>query len=213
MKARLIVVFFIFVIVSACAGNQRPIVVDPMGRNIPSPHYVLSDMRGYGIDVLFYYTLLEGTKDLDGTVQNNPIYLEIMKVNEFAKGAKVSLTIEIRNPNKHTYQLWERVQYINAGQDGTNMKARGGRLAVSNLPYRQFVYDLSTDPSLKTVTYGIDLISDRGEVLMNMGNFNYLVSNSNVIHNSTGSPKEEPIRHNVKGGTRTPDQLKELNKN
>jgi hypothetical protein len=211
---KLFVFFIIFVTVIGCASSQKPTVVDPVGRRMPTPHYVLRDMRGHGIEVLFYYTLYDGVKDVDGTTQSNPIYLEIMKTNEFAKGAKVVLTMEVHNPNKQLYELWERVQIVKAGKEDAYPEARGGRIAASNLTYRQFVYELSTDPSLKTVSYGIDLFNDKGEMLLHIGKFNYLVSNSNVISTGKTDTKEAPIIHNVKGGKGlTQEQMKDLNKN
>lgn len=196
MKKLLIVFLIIFTI--GCSSTP-PVIVDPVGRQFPIPHYFLQDTRGYGLSVVFYYSTFQEVKDLDGAVIQKPIYLEMQKINEIPKGSKIVLTIEVYNPNKHTYELWERVHLVKNGKD-TYHESRGSRIATSKLQYRQFVYELSTDPSLKMVSYGVDLSNDKGEMLIHIGKFNYLVSSSNIISSEKMDTKDVPIIHNVKGG-------------
>jgi hypothetical protein len=190
-------VIIILFILSACAST-KPTVVDPTGRQFPTPHYTLQDMRGMGFSTIFYFTLYQGEKDLDGTVQSKPMYLDMLKHNELPTGSKVVMTIEISNPQKHQYALWERVQYVKSGTSSMLPDARGGRIAVSGLDYRMFNYEMPTSSDLNSVSYGIDVFGQKNEILFHIGDFNYSISDSKK---ASGGKKEDVIINNVgKGG-------------
>jgi hypothetical protein len=205
---QLLAVFFILTVM-ACS-NTPPIVKDQSGRMYPTPNYTLQDIRGRNLSSIFYFTLFIGEKDLDGSVQTKPTYLNMLKHNELPKGSRVTMTIEISNPQKVKYSLWERVQYIKVGSNTNLSDAKGGRIAVSNLDYRQYVYELPTTPDLNTVNYGIDVIGDDGAILFHIGDFNYTVSGAAVIKSSVS--KEPEVINNVKGGL-TEEERKKLGNN
>lgn len=208
---KLLFIFLIIFAVGCSSTPVKPVVVDPVGRQFPTPHYSLQDMRGYGLGVVFYYTTYQEIKDLDGTVIQKPIYLDMLKINDIPKGSRTVLTIEILNQKQKRYALWERVQLIKQDSKTNIPDARGGRLAVSNLGYRQYVYELPTSPDIKSVNYGIDIIGEDGSILMHVGDFNYLVSGSSFkVSNNPG----EQIIHNVKGGGGISEkERKQLDKN
>jgi hypothetical protein len=209
---QLLAVFFILTVL-ACSSTP-PIVQDQAGRRYPMPHYTLQDMRGMGFSTIFYFTLYQGEKDLDGTIQSKPVYLDMLKHNEIPTGARVVMTIEISNPQKLQYALWERVQYVKSGTSSMIPDARGGRIAVSGLDYRMFNYEMPTNPELNSVSYGIDVFGQKNEILFHVGDFNYTVSGSTSIKPVSVKEKdlEKPITHNVKGGL-TDAERKKMNSN
>lgn len=207
---QLLTVFFI-ILLAACSSTP-PIVQDQVGRRYPMPHYTLQDMRSMGFSTIFYFTLYQGEKDLDGTIQSKPVYLDMLKHNEFPAGSKVIMTIEISNPNRLQYALWERVQYVKSGTSSMIPDARGGRIAVSGLDYRMFNYEMPTSSDLNSVSYGIDVFGAKNEILFHVGDFNYTVSGSTSIKPANIKEQEKPITHNVKGGL-TDTERKKMNSN
>jgi len=207
---QLLAVFFTLLLF-ACSSTPA-IVQDQTGRRYPMPHYTLQDMRGMGFSTIFYFTLYQGEKDLDGTVQSKAMYLDMLKHNELPTGSKVIMTIEISNPQKHQYALWERVQYVKSGTSSMLPDARGGRIAVSGLDYRMFTYEMPTTPDLNSVSYGIDVFGQKNEILFHIGDFNYTVSGSALIKPVKVADPEKPITHNVKGGL-TDAERKKMNSN
>jgi len=207
---QLLMGIFIFM-VTACSSTPA-IVQDQSGRRYPMPHYTLQDMRGMGFSTIFYFTLYQGEKDLDGTVQSKPVYLDMLKHNELPAGSKVVMTIEISNPQKLQYALWERVQYVKSGTSSMIPDARGGRVAVSGLDYRMFNYEMPTNAELNSVSYGIDVFGQKNEILFHIGDFNYTVSGSASIKPVKVAEPEKPITHNVKGGL-TDAERKKMNSN
>jgi len=202
------VIAIFFVLICVACSSTPPIVKDQAGRIYPTPHYTLQDIRGRNLSAIFYFTLFTGEKDLDGSVQTKPTYLNMLKHNELPKGSRVTMTIEISNPQKVKYALWERVQYAKINANTNLSEAKGGRIAVSNLDYRQYVYELPTTPDLNTVNYGIDVIGDDGAILFHIGDFNYTVSGAAVIRSSAA--KEPEIINNIKEGGITEEERKKV---
>ena len=200
---------FLFLFVLACA-TQKPTIIDVTGRQLPTPSYTLQSTTEPTLTVLFYFTRLDEIKDLDGSPQAKPIYLNMLKHNEIPIGSKVVLTIEINNPKKIQYTFWERVQTFKTGGSLKIPDAKGGRIAVSNLDYRNYNYTLPMTSDLQAVNYGIDVIGITGGILFHIGDFNYTITGGKV---TTSSDKvEPPITNNVKGGI-TDQEKNEVNKN
>ena len=200
---KMLPVIIILFILSACAST-KPTVVDQTGRQFPTPNYTLQDIKGEGISVMFYFSKFDEIKDLDGAIQSRPITLNMLKHNEVPVNSKVVLNIELSNPKKAQYAFWERVQTFKAGGNSSIPDAKGGRIAVSNLEYRQFSYTLPTSSDLQIVNYGIDIIGANGAILLHIGDFNYSISGSG---GNANSKKEEPIINNVgKGGLSEADR-------
>ena len=202
-------IYLFFFFIFACA-TQKPTIVDVTGRQLPTPSYTLQSTTEPTLTALFYFTRLDEIKDLDGSSQTKPIYLNMLKYNEIPIGSKVVLTIEINNPKKMQYAFWERVQTFKSGTSSKIPDAKGGRIAVSNLDYRNYNYTLPMNPDLQIVNYGIDVISTTGAILFHIGDFNYTIAGNKV---TTSSDKvEPPITNNVKGGI-TDQEKNEVNKN
>jgi len=199
---------FLFLFVLGCASTKTTIV-DSSGRQLPTPHYTLQSTAEPTLTVLFYFARFDEIKDLDGSSQAKPIYLNMLKHNEIPRGSKVVLTIEINNPKKIQYAFWERVQTFKTGTSLKIPDAKGGRTAVSNLDYRHYNYTLPMGSDLQIVNYGIDVIGTTGSILFHIGDFNYTITGGKV---TTPSDKlEEPITNNVKGGI-LDEERKETNK-
>jgi len=164
-----IIFVLVVMLLTGCATIQ-PQVVDQTGREIPSPHYVLTG-TDYPIAVLFYYSANEHIIDADGTVINKPKYLDFFSHHDiFAEKVKaITLTIEVKNPYGIEYTLYkhERIEMRNVGEVQT-----GETLNSSKLPYRQFVYELPYGQDIKDVEHRVVLMVDNHEILK-IGDFRY----------------------------------------
>lgn len=159
--------YLVFLFLVSCSSFNA-IIEDPYGRVIPNPHYTLQ-VTGKPLYITFYYTAYENIKDVDGTVIGRPSFMELFgnhKIN-YTRYDGISLTIEVKNPNKIEYSLYELIK--------VNETQSGDELNKSNLVYRQFVYKL---PYGKEVRYVDHLISFRinNEEVIRIGNFRYIIN-------------------------------------
>jgi len=163
------IIFILFFMLTGCAINHVQLV-DPIAREIPKPHYVLSGIST-PITVLFYYTAFEEIRDVDGTVIAKPTYLDFLDHQTIYTGKikAVTLTLEINNPKGITYSLWEEMK-VNEKKVG---EVQSGRyLNRSNQKYRQFVYRLPLGGDVRDVEQCVRLMVDQNEV-MRIGYFQY----------------------------------------
>ncbi len=176
LAKRISLLILLILLVTGCASMPDQVnMMDVTGRPMPTPHYVVGDARGYGINVVFFYSLLSGTRDLDGTVQPNIRYVKMHGDYVFRKRDfyDVVLTLQVHNPKRIKYSLWERTAVRTQSGDDVD---RGGRIAISDLPYREFAFHLPfTEENIDAVNHGIAMISDAGETLMYFGSFKYQV--------------------------------------
>lgn len=153
-------------------------LVDPAGRKMPDPHYVLSTV-GYPITILFYYAAFEGAVDLDGSFVGSPRYVDFMKEHEFyaSKVKAVVLTIEVNNPTGLEYSLYHKLN-LRIKKDSINTKEvqAGGEVNRSNLKYRQFVYQLPYGKKIRNVDSLVIFSVEKNEVAR-IGNFRYNLIN------------------------------------
>jgi len=175
MRNFIVTMLSLFLLVS-CATIKAE-VKDPVGRTMPDPHYVLQPV-GYPILITFYYTAFEQKKDLDGTIIAIPKYLPIKSHDIFADKTKaVTLTIEVNNPNRIEYSLYQQASVIIGKNFGERKEVKlGGELNRSNISYRQFQYKLPYGKDVRKVDYLVTLKIDNQE-LARLGNFQY-----NLIH-------------------------------
>lgn len=165
----LLVILCIFLI--GCATIVKPTFVDPTGRQLPVPHYVLQDMSG-DLTFTFYYTLLNVNKDLDGTILRIPTYIHLasfhkIKLSEYKA---ITLTIEVMNPKKIEYNLWDYYTSVDVKENKTY---NGSRLAKSNAKYRQFDFNLPFSPDIKQVVYSVEVSDKNGDQMLNIGDLHY----------------------------------------
>jgi hypothetical protein len=163
-----IMLLFIFI---GCATSNM-IAIDQTGREVPMPHYMLRTMDG-NYQVLFYWATHEGVEDLDGTILSKPSYFDFfseMKEINPNKTSKITLTVEVINPKKLRYELWERT--IIHDRNG-NVMDRGGMLAYSNQYSRTFTFTMPIDKEIKSVEFGIDFVNSDGDPVVHIGDYNY----------------------------------------
>jgi len=167
----------IFILMSCASINTR--VQDQAGRKMPDPHFVLQAV-GEPILVTFYYAALKGVQDVDGTFVGDPEYLNFLTLHniEKEKYQGIALIIEIQNPNRLKYSLYEETKII-TGEMGIKMQT-GGVVNSSTLEYRRFVYQLPFGDDLQEAEHTVSMYRDEHEV-MRIGSFRY-----NLIHNKGG---------------------------
>lgn len=168
MVPLIILLLFIF----GCASTQIK-AVDQTGREIPMPHYYLKTMDG-NFQVLFYWAKHHGVEDLDGTVLSQPTYFDYFR-DDFVdpkKVDKVTLTVEVINPKKLRYELWERT--IIKDRFGRTI-SRGELLGYSNQYQRTFVFKLPIDEDIEDVDFGIDFVNQDGQPVVHIGSYTYEV--------------------------------------
>ena len=178
MKTIKVVVSIILLSFLFGCGVKHVTAIDQTGRQIPMPHYVLHTMDG-NYQVLFYWATHEGIQDLDGTIISKPTYFDYMRQMDVinpSKTPKVTLTVEVINPKKLRYELWERT-IIHDRND--NIISRGNMLAFSNQYSRTFIFTMPIDQAIKTVEFGIDFVNHEGQPVVHIGDYNYEVRSQN----------------------------------
>jgi hypothetical protein len=174
LKCRHVYVILSMLFFASCAATDIT-VKDPIGRELPDPHYVLKGIDT-PITVMFYYTAFQNVTDVDGSVIQRPTFLDLYKfhnldINEYET---ITLTMEIHNPENLKYSLYQKIAYEKG--DMRDEYEIGGLANQSNLPYRQFVYNLPTGEDIKFACHSLSLGTDNG-IVMQMGPFQY-----NLIH-------------------------------
>ena len=175
MKAKYVALVLLMMLLLGGCATMNVELTDPTGRKIPNPHYVLQSINDQ-ITVTFYYAKYETIDDLDGTLIGKPVFLDLFTVHDiFAeKYKRVTLTIEIRNPNQVEYSLYERIE-LQVGDMRREAKS-GGEIGKSNLPYRQFLFQLPYGEDVRYVDHHVSL-DVNGDPVIQMGSFKY-----NLIH-------------------------------
>ena len=170
MKAIHVTLLSIMLLLVGCATVNTEFV-DPYGRQLPNPHFVLQAV-GQPLLVTFYYTAYEEVKDVDGTVIGKPVFLDFRSYQTLSvkKYKALTLTIEVKNPAEIEYQLYEQIKYDEA-ETGKSIQ-KGGMIRKSNLPYRQFVYNLPCEDGFRSVDQLVIMSVGNFEI-MRIGNFRY----------------------------------------
>lgn len=174
MKRKYVALLLSMLFFVGCASVNTQFV-DPLGRQMPSPHYVLQ-VVGLPLYVSFYYTAFETIEDLDGSTIAKPIFLDFLTHHDLyaQKHKSVTLTIEVKNPKHIEYSLYEHLQ-MEVGKARTEVQ-KGGEIYRSNLEYRQFVIQLPYGKDVRSVDHSIMFQIDKSDVLQ-IGSLRY-----NLIH-------------------------------
>ena len=164
----------IFLLFTGCASVNTKLI-DPTGRAMPDPHYVLRAV-GTPLTATFYYTAFKVVKDVDGTLVSTPVFLDFLTFHDIdsEKYKNVTLTIEVNNPDNIEFSLYQTLD-MEIGKGRTKVQ-KGGEIKESNLSYRQFIYHLPLGEEIRTVDQHVTL-SIENDVVMMIGNFRY-----NLIH-------------------------------
>jgi len=173
MKKQAVLLFLIFLFIG-CAGPHIN-WVDPAGRVIPRPHYMLQSTSDLNIQTVSYWAKYKSKQDLDGSMILDPTFLPYTKDYKFSmkKYSHVTLTVEVLNPNRVKYKLVEKVTVI-----GKHLKINRRIIGISNLRYRQFTINLPfRKEDLGKIQYGVDLITIDDMPIMHFGNLNYILTN------------------------------------
>lgn len=166
---------FLVLIFSGCTTVQNIKLVDPFLREIPEPNYTLG-VIGTQLTATFYYTAYSELKDIDGSVIAEPEYMDFFQVNyvDIGEVRVLTLTIEIKNPERYVYSLKEETLVSNKSYDA---RQSGGKLNQSDLEYRQFVYRLPLEEDIGKVDYCVTLSIGDNEAIR-IGPFRYQILNT-----------------------------------
>lgn len=174
MKIKYVTLLIALVITLVGCTTIEHNLVDPTGRKIPDPSYILA-VLDTDILIVFYYASYDETVDLDGSSIPNPDYLDFLKFHDFSrkKTKAVTLTIEVRNPQGLEYSMYQEMELVIRKDSVNTMKMQvGGEMYKSNLPYRQFVFKLPLREDVRTVDNLVKLYVGKHEVAR-IGNFRY----------------------------------------
>jgi hypothetical protein len=168
---------FLFFLVIGCAVKQELTITDSIGRLTPTPSYTLEDVNKK-IHAVFWYETHMIVKDVDGSDVKLPVFLS--KDNnklDLSKNDKITLKVEIYNPNRIIYTLIESLNYQT--ETGNNMLA-GKPISMSNLPYRIYNIQIPLKENAKDASYGIIVSEKGGSPLVYLGDFNYTVERGDM---------------------------------
>ncbi len=162
---------------SGC-GVKNIQLIDPTGRQIPTPHYMLMSTSDLNIQTVSYWATFKSKQDLDGSIIQHPTFIPYTKDYKFSmkKYSHVCLTIEVRNPKRIEYKLVEKITTMKKHESYAkyNRKVVG----ISDLPYRQFIINLPFHKEdIGKIQYGVDLVTVDNFPIMHFGNINYRLTN------------------------------------
>ena len=126
------------------------------------------------MSVTFFYAAEIESKDLDGSTQYSADFLSLHKHHYLSldKYKRIILSIQIYNEKEMTYTINENSQFIEDDDiTGTNYY----QLVKSNLQFRQLRIQLPFNDQLKTVTYTLEVYSEKNVQLFRIGEFTYNV--------------------------------------
>lgn len=174
MKSIIVILIMFFLVGCSTISNLK--LVDPAGRELPNPHYVLRSLSN-GMTATFYYVAMSEQKDIDGTIISRPTYISMTKIYKAKPTTKLLLVIEISNPKKVHYKLWSKshTRFWKKIRGRHERIFAGSLLAESRLEYRQFLIDMPVNRKIKDVTFGAQLYGEDGIVLMYFGDFHYQI--------------------------------------
>ena len=173
-------ILMLFLLIVGC-GTRNVMVVDPVGRPMPNPHYILEAI-GTPISVMFYYQESERIKDKDGTIIEKPSFHPIFETNTIPWSEDHSLyaVLEIYNPKQIEYSVMET----------RSIKTKGGgdirtykEVATSTATFRSLKIPLPYWKGLKDVNHRLELKAEKDTVLT-MGDFNYILKEGGENVNS-----------------------------
>ena len=174
MKRKYVTLLLSMLFLVGCSTTHT-VLKDPIGRQMPSPHYVLQ-VVGLPLYVSFYYTAFETIEDLDGSEIAKPVFLDFITPHDIyaQKYKAITLTIEISNAKNIEYSLYEHLKM--EVKNPSKEIQKGGEVARSNLEYRQFVFQLPYGNDVRFVDHTIMFQIDNSDVLQ-IGSLRY-----NLIH-------------------------------
>ena len=177
MKIKNVTLSLIMFLLVGCASIQTN-WVDPAGRPLPDPSYTLNPI-GTQMRVTFFYAAIKGTPDVDGSNVVSLDYLDMLKANQDIVASKyqgVCLIVQVHNPEQLKYSLYEKT-IMRVGQSFKSTEVQtGGERHASNLPYRQFVYNLPFGEKVVDVDHLV-ILHINGEEALRIGNFRYHIIN------------------------------------
>lgn len=171
MKKQFIVLCIILMCMSCASAKVR--YIDPTGRTIPTPHYMLQSTTNQ-IQTVSYWATFKSERDLDGSLIQHPTFIPFDEEYKFSrkKYSCVTLTIEVNNPNQIDYQLVESVTFIRKYERKAIYRRKV--IGVSNLPYRQFTINLPfQERDIGKIQYGVELMTVDEYPIMHFGDLNY----------------------------------------
>jgi hypothetical protein len=173
-----VMLIFLILLFASCAGHEMKVtheVVEPDGSQYPDPIYVIRTIDPQRpIQATFYYSAIDTVKDLDGQRVPTIRFLDRRQPHQFFKeqGTDVQLVVRILNPRNMKYKVFCK-QHIKFSE--TSRTDIYVLVAYSDMKYREFDRMLPTENGVKEVTYSIEVVDEREQLLISTGNFHYFI--------------------------------------
>jgi len=172
MRKNYVTLLVMMLMLVGCATVQTN-YIDPTGRALPNPSYTMKPI-GTNMTVTFYYAGMKTSKDVDGSDVATIEYFDMFEKHRFFDNhyQGIALIIHINNPEELEYSLYEKFN-ANIGISYSYVEMqKGGEVNRSNLPYRQFVYNLPFREDVVDVDHTVTLMI-KGDPMVQMGPFHY----------------------------------------
>jgi len=171
IKKYFLLVLIVF-IMAGCAA-PRLTVISQAGAPMPEPYYVATSTSSTQIRATYYYVGLVEVRDADHSSQYTPVYLN-RNIKNIEKEAfkELQLILQVYNPTKTTYVV-ETLQEVQLKKNKKPTTTRGV-IAVSNLEYRQYMFQLPFEKG-KNLHNTFLISEDDKEIYMQTGTFIYQV--------------------------------------
>jgi hypothetical protein len=170
------IILFLLMLLIGCAAPQVNLV-DPMGRILPNPHYVLISTGELQLQTLFYWSKVNYEKDLDGKYvhQSKYLYLHDLQTLNLYDAKSVVITLEVSNPKRISYEVIQNMKVV--GTERGHVSYIADSVGKSNMPYRRFTVDLPFDKKTRNVQCGLRLVNcaDHSEI-MRIEKFSYTIT-------------------------------------
>ena len=163
----------VFLIPLTTCAIQKIDLRDVTGKQLPDPSYTFFDTQNKGYSVTFYCAAMKGSKDLDGSIQYQPVFLPIIQNNKLiiSEYQKVVLVIEIWNQQLRPYEIIEVSKVTTNITEIRNYK----RVVLSKSQYRDLQIELPFNETIKKVEIMLEFYDDEGNLLFRIGDFRYTI--------------------------------------
>lgn len=174
MKKLLLNIMFISFLVGGCSTAPTMNLVSQSGEPMPNPYYIINSTSGIPIRATYYYVGFTEVIDADNSIHYNPIYLDRHNKYTIKKGRykQLHLVLRVFNPTGSTYRVHTHIKVQR--KNDRNAETTNGVFAMSELNYRQYMFQLPIGGDKKQIKFGVSLSNkDDRETYLRTGAFNY----------------------------------------
>lgn len=176
MKKLLLIMVFISFLVGGCASTKINLLSES-GESMPNPYYIVNSTSGVPIRATYYYVGFTEVIDADNSVHHIPVYLDRRNKYIIKKGKykQLHLVLRVFNPTGSTYRVHTHIKVQR--ENDRNVETTNGVFAMSELNYRQYMFQLPIGGDKKQIRFAVSLSNkDDREIYLRTGAFNYQIN-------------------------------------